>query len=46
MGIPARYEPSNMQELTRNDEVSAIFQAAGWTEFFQCLNGFHCEAAL
>ena len=46
MGIPARYEPSNTQELTRNDEDSAIFQAAGWTEFFQHLNGFHRETAL
>ena len=34
MGIPARYEPPNMRELRRN------------AEFFQRLNGFHCEAAL
>ena len=46
MGIPARYEPPNMQELRRNAEFFAIFQATSWTEFFQCLNGFHHEAAL
>ena len=46
MAIPARYEPSNMQELTRNAEVFSIFQAAGWTKFFQRLNGFHHEASL
>ena len=42
----ARYEPSNTQELTKNAEFFAIFQAVGWTEFFQCINGFHREAAL
>ena len=46
MGIPARYEPSNMQEFTRNAEVFSIFQAVGWTEFFQRLNVFHREATL
>ena len=46
MGFLAHYEPSNTQELTRNAEVFAIFQAAGWTQFFQRLNGFHREAAL
>ena len=46
MGIPARYEPSNTQELTKNDEFFAIFQAAGWTEFFQRPNGFHRETTL
>ena len=46
MGIPTRYEPPNMRELRRNAEFFAIFQAAGWTEFFQCLNGFHRETAL
>ena len=46
MGIPTRYEPSNTQELRRNDVVFAIFQAAGWMEFFERLNGFHYEAAL
>ena len=46
MGIPARHEPPNMRELRRNAEVFAIFQAAGWTEFFQRLNGFHRETAL
>ena len=46
MGIPARYEPSNKRELRRNAAVFAIFQAAGWTEFFERLNGFHHEATL
>ena len=46
MGIPARYEPSNMRELKRNAEVFTIFQATGWTKFFQRLNGFHHEATL
>ena len=46
MGIPARYEPSNTQEIKRNVAVFAIFQAAGWMEFFKHLNGFHREAAL
>ena len=46
MGIPARYEPPNMRELKINVEFFAIFQAAGWTEFFQRLNGFHHETAL
>ena len=46
MGIPARYEPSNTRELRRNATVFAIFQAAGWTDFFKRLNGFHYEASL
>ena len=46
MGIPACYEPLNTRELRRNAVVFAIFQAAGWTEFFERLNGFHHEAAL
>ena len=46
MGILARYEPSNTRELWRNAAVFTIFQAAGWTDFFECLNGFHCESAL
>ena len=46
MGIPAQYEPPNTRELRRNVKVFAIFEAAGWAEFFQRLNGFHCEAAL
>ena len=46
MGIPARYEPSNKRELRINVAVFATFQAVGWTEFFERLNGFHCEAAL
>ena len=46
MGIPARYEPSNTQELRRNAAVFTIFQAAGWTKFFKRLNGFHHEATL
>ena len=46
MGSPARHEPSNMQELRRNYEFFTIFEAVGWTEFFQCMNGFHQEIAL
>ena len=46
MGIPARYEPPNMREIICNSEVFSIFQAAGWTEFFQRLNGFHHETTL
>ena len=46
MGISAHYEPSNTRELRRNVAVFAIFQDAGWTEFFEHLNGFHHEAAL
>ena len=46
MGIPARHEPPNMRELRINAEVFTIFEAAGWTEFFQRLNGFHHETAL
>ena len=46
MGIPARHEPPNMQELRRNAEVFAIFEAMGWIEFFQCLNGSHHETTL
>ena len=46
MDIPAHYGPSNTQELRRNVAVFAIFQAADWTEFFERLNGFHCEEAL
>ena len=46
MGISARYEPSNTRELRRNAVVFAIFQVAGWMEFFKRLNGFHREVAL
>ena len=46
MGIPARYEPLNTRALRRNAAVFTIFQAASWTEFFKCLNGFHHEVAL
>ena len=46
MGIPSRYEPPNTREIRRNAKFFSIFQAAGWTEFFQQLNGFHREAAL
>ena len=46
MGILARNEPTNMQELHRNAEVFAIFEASGWNEFFQRVNGFHRETAL
>ena len=46
MGILAQYEPPNMQELKQNAEVFAIFQDEGWTEFLQCLNGFHRDTSL
>ena len=46
MGLPARHEPLNTQELRTNPEVFAIFQAAGWTEYFERLDGFNREAAL
>ena len=46
MGIPAQHEPPNMQELRRNAEFFTIFEAGGWTEFFQHLNGFHLETTL
>ena len=46
MGIPARHEPPNMRELRRNAEVFTISQLAGWTKFFQPLNGFHHETTL
>ena len=46
MGIPARYEPLNTRALRRNAAVFAIFQAAGWTEFFKHLDGFNHETAL
>ena len=43
MGIPTRHEPTNTEALRRKLEVFAIFQATGWIEFVQCLNGFHRE---
>ena len=46
MGIPAWHELGNMDSLRRNAEVFSIFEAAGWTDFFQCLNGHHRETAL
>ena len=46
MGIPTQHEPANMEALQRNSEVFSIFKAAGWTKFFQRLNGFHQEMAL
>ena len=46
MGIPTWHEPPNTQALRNNAEVFAIFEAAGWIEFFQRLNGFHHETAL
>ena len=46
MGILAPYEPSNTQELRRNAAVFVIFQAVGWMDFFERLNGFHLEVAL
>ena len=39
----------NLQTHKNSEEMLkffAIFQAAGWTEFFQRLNGFHHEIAL
>ena len=32
--------------MRRNAEVFAIFEVAGWTEFFQRLSGFHRETVL
>ena len=46
MGIPAHHEPLNTQELRKNPAVFSIFQAAGWIEFFEQLDGFNREAAL
>ena len=46
MGIPARHEPLDTQELRQNPTVLAIFQAAGWLEFFERLDGFNQEVAL
>ena len=46
MGLPAHHEPLNTQELRNNPAVLAIFQAAGWVEFFDRLDGFNREAAL
>ena len=46
MGILAQHEPANMEALRRNAEVFSIFEAAGLTEFFQRLSGFHQEATL
>ena len=46
MGILAQHKPPNKRELRINSEVFAIFEVAGWTEFFQRLNGFHRETTL
>ena len=46
MGILARNEPVDMEDLCRNAKVFVIFEAAGWTDYFQCLSGFHTETAL
>ena len=46
MGIPTRHEPLNTQELRKNPTVFSIFQAAGWIEFFERLDGFNWEEAL
>ena len=46
MGIAARYEPSNTQELRKNATVFSIFQVTGWTQFFKRLDGFNLEVAL
>ena len=46
MDIPARREPTNMQETRRIAEVFDIFAATVWTEYFQWLSGFHRETVL
>ena len=46
MGLLAHHEPLNTQELSNNPAVFAIFQAAGWIEFFERIDGFNREAAL
>ena len=46
MAILAQHEPTDTQELRRNADIFSIFEAAGCTRFFQCLNGFHQETAL
>ena len=46
MGIPARHEPTNMQDLRRNAEVFDIFAVVGWTEVSQRLSGFNREIVL
>ena len=46
MGILARNEPPNMQELRKNAEFFPIFETAAWSKFFQHLNSFHHETAL
>ena len=46
MGILDRHEPTNREALRRNAKVFSIFEAVGWTELFQRLNGFHQEIAL
>ena len=46
MGIPAQHEPANTGALHRNVEVFAIFEATGWTVYFQQLNCFHTETTL
>ena len=46
MGIPACHEPLDTQELRKNPADLAMFQAAGWLEFFERLDGFNWEAAL
>ena len=46
MGIPARHELVNTWALRRNAEVFSIFEAVGWTEYFQHLNGFHTKTTI
>ena len=46
MGIPSWHESPNTQEMRRNVDFFTIFEAVGWIEFFQCLNGFHQEITL
>ena len=36
----------NTGALRRNVEVFSIFEAAGWTEYFQHLSGFQTEITL
>ena len=46
MGIPARHELVDTGALCRNVKFFAIFEVAGWTEYFQRLNGFHTKTTL
>ena len=46
MGIRSRHELVNTEALRRNADCFSIFEAAGWTEYFQRLNNFDTETAL